>query len=271
MEIDGFLCVSGGSITIVTENWRESDYEKGDSPVGGASFDPKEDKPCTLEFALKIQNSNKISIKGVGLEPPDDNSTATGLDVQNGATNIDIHYCTIQEFNVGLGAMAGAVSLSNSYLYKNTYGAAALGLGRLDFQGDNYIVECKKMGVVARLDSLVLFRAWEDLPFDHFTTEISTTSSREEYKAIYLMDKSIAKIENEEFNILYPRVAFVRILNELLDDNPKYYGVVLETASLFTGASKVGFNDPTGTINEGKPTLASNEQFVGKNNSTIVK
>ena len=105
LEIDGFLCVSGGSITIVTENWSDSDYEDGLSPVGGASFDPKESKPCTLEFAVKIENSNNITVKGVEIKPADGQSGATGLGVQNNAANIDIHYCTIQEFYVGLSPL----------------------------------------------------------------------------------------------------------------------------------------------------------------------
>lgn len=96
-------------------------------------------------------------------------------------------------------------------------------------------------------------------------------NSREEYKAIYLADRSVAKIEDEEFSILNPRSGFVRILNELLDDNPKYYGIVLEGMSLFSGATKIGFNDPTGTINDGKPTLPSGMWYLGNDGSVMVK
>jgi len=268
LSIDGITCGAGGSVSVQVEDWSDSDYEEGDSPIGGASFDPKEEKLAVLEFSIKIENlTSKIAFKGLQIEEPP-SPVAAGVYIEDGCRNIRLVYCEINDFYAGIYVTKSECDIENCYIHENSFGAVAQGAGTLIFIGDNYIGESAKVGILATANSHVYFKAWDEEPLDHFKTYIYTASPRADYKAVMGTVNSTIMIDSDATNLIAPKVAFLKILNLLKFDQKGYFGIVLESQSLFAGVENVTFRDDN--VNEGKDTIPNSNKYKGTGGSNIV-
>lgn len=269
LEITGCNCVGSGSLTIQTENWNESNYDSENSPVGGASFNPKEDKPVTLPFRIDISASNNISFKGILFEQTDSSNVEGGIEVHNYSYNVNIHYCSIELFFTGVHVYGNsAANVYNSYLLENNVGATAMYHSQLTFNGDNYVQDSVRYGVGVYQDSSVGFYPWDDYLFEVFTTRISTTSPRKFYSAVAAASNARVFVRNDEFNPINPAVGLVKIIDELAERKLKteeYYGVKLFARSLLTGMDNIRFAEDS--TNDGNDTVPIRRQIVGTNGS----
>lgn len=271
LEITGCKCAGSGSVTIQTENWNESNYDSENSPVGGASFNPKEDKPVTLPFKIEISDSNSITFKGILFEQSDSSSIENGIEIHTHSYNVNIHYCSIEMFFVGVHVYGGAeANIFNSYLLENNVGATAMYDSNVTFNGDNYIQDSVRFGVGVYQDSTVSFNPWDDYLFEVFTTRISTTSPRKSYSAIIAASNARVFVRDDQFNPINPAIGLVKIIDELAERKLKsedYFGAKLANRSLLIGSSNIRFAEES--TNDGQDTVPSSRQFFGKSYSIV--
>ena len=273
VDLENINIQGEGELTIQPGIWVEADYESGDGPFANASpsqsWDPTDTKPCKVPH-IRIENTKRISIKGVEIEGNGDN----GVYIGDNATQVEIHYCTISEGTYNVLAMGySSAQVCNSYLTTSMIGIAAMHFSSVVLQGENYIEDCIKYGLFATNNSKFSIFAWEEKPLIFYTTKIYTTLSRRDYAAIKAKVNSTVFIGEESELVTNESSVGVQILNEFEFNASKYFGVILESQSLIAGAERITFagKDSSGDqLNEGKDTVPDSYQFQGIGGSTIV-
>jgi hypothetical protein len=236
-------------LVVQPEEWQEANYQAGGNPYvsSGGTFDPTATKPVIIPTVL-VGRTGPVTLKGLKIT----SNQAVGVHSYAGAITT-LSYCAVTDIaGAGVSCDTSEVTVLNSYLYNNDYGAVVAHKGILQFQGENTVKDSEKCGVLAQVDSLLQFRAWLTLPSTRYLTKINTTSARNEYQAIKAVINSTVMICDQP-NDDTIQIGQVKILDEHLMQSKDYYGVVLESASRVIGAGNIVFWDAN--INSGKDTV----------------
>jgi hypothetical protein len=276
LSLNGVRCVGNGHIYIQGENWNSGNYYTGSgSPVGGGGgFDPTEDKPITLAFAIDIARSDNITIRGVAINDETENTPSgrVGLHVRDSSTNIQLHYSTVELFYFGvLSNNDSALYVFNSYIMDNTMGGSSVYGARLYFLGDNYIYDSVRKGVYAYMNATIGFYPWPGEQMDVFTTKIYTDVPRKDYVAIEAAVNSTIDVKTDEVALQNPDYALLKIINELATREKQmsaYVGVSLKTRSTLSGAGNILFAEST--VAEGLDTVPAAQQITSDSSGVLL-
>jgi hypothetical protein len=222
-------------LAIEPEVWNQDNYDDVDgSPFNAASgvgtWDIKaDDKPCVLKLNIKVENTF-LQILGVQLE---------GALQCFGMALTNVIYSRVTGEDSMLFANGfGGIGIENCFLYDLPFGMAANGKATLTLNGNNYIENPFLYGIWANLESSVYVSPWGA----YYTTEIKTTMPRlKDYAAVRLTSKSYMNIKDGDINPFDVSIANVKVVNDLEALGDKYYGVLVESASILDGASLMSF------------------------------
>ena len=113
--------------------------------------------------------------------------------------------------------------------------------------------------------------ARDEQPFDKFTLEVRTTKPRKkEFAALKAAINSTITIQDDSWHPSLSTVAAVKIVNDCRFLNPEYYGVVLESKSLLTGAGNMRFSTLNAKGDQVVMPRAQRVVGVRKDGNTIV-
>jgi hypothetical protein len=176
-------------------------------------------------------------------------------------------YCAMAYCGYGVSADVNAgVMLTNCAVVRCGIGVQARNGSTIFLTGDNYIYDNILIGIQALWKSQVAINPWSVMPTQHYTTDISTHEPTGAYSAIHAEGQSLIRVIDVDPNPLAERVAAVRILNPGLFKNDQYFGVSLESGSMFIGAQRVSFSMPIN--DQWTLTVPMARQFVTDDSQT---
>ncbi len=234
-------------------------YEDDDDPYNeGGNWDPTADKPCVVP-PFDIANTRNLTINGLDFRKSDDYKECV-VHVTDGSF-VDFHYCAFSQGTlVGLEAInLSRASAYNCYFYHNKLGVCAAYRSILNLIGENYVKDNLTCGITAFQSSTIVIKAWH-VDAQKYITDIRTTQEVLKYSAIRLTMNSSIDVEDAWFEDDDINIAHVRIINETSFESPQYFGVVVESQSIFSGAENTSFADSS--IRDGKVTIPSERQIV---------
>jgi len=179
-------------------------------------------------------------------------------------------YCRADNAEVGFLSQKHATAvLQNCCADTCDYGAAAVEKATMEVEGNNFFLDGKVAGLTAYLDSVVSVNPWDEHPSDYCTLEIRTTATalRRNYAAILVKLRSTVAVSGTGDEALHPGVAIVKIIKEDPTLQETYYGIKLESKSLFSGAANVIFKEAD--TNDGKDTVPVEYQFKDCDEDTM--
>jgi len=179
-------------------------------------------------------------------------------------------YCRADNAEVGFLANKHASAvLQNCCADTCDHGAAAVEKATMEVEGNNFFLESKVAGLTAYLDSVVTVNPWDEHPSDYCTLEIRTgaTALRRNYAAILVKLRSTVAVSGTGDEALHPGVAIVKIIKEDPTLQETYYGIKLESKSLYSGAANTIFKEAT--TNDGQDTVPDLQQFSQDDEDTL--
>ncbi len=249
------------TLTIQAETWNQSNYESDDDPYNeGGSWDPTADKPCIVP-PFNVEDTKNLTFKGLDFRKSDDNEMVIVHVTEHSSATF--YYCAFSqgELNGLLVSFLSNAYANNCFFYHNKVGVVASYRSVLSLIGANYVADNLRIGIVATQSSTVVFQAWRDDSLK-YVTDIRTTIEILKYTAILIRMNSSIDIEDAWFVDDDIDIAHVRIVNETAYRSKQYFGVVVESQSIFSGAENTSFADAT--VNDGKDTIPTGQQIVAK-------
>ncbi len=246
------------SLTFQVENWNDSYYEDNQDPYNdGGSWDPTATKPCVVP-PFKLERTQNVIFNGLDFRCSDDEEDIIAqLTLYSSAA---FHYCAFSQGTLGLLVnYFSNAEVNNCYAYDNDMGVASIYRSQVSFAGENYLKDNMRVGVGAMQSSTVVFKVWRT-DTRKYITDIRTTKEILKYSAIRLTTNSSVDIEDSMFVDDDIDIAHVRIINETSFESVQYFGVVVESQSIFSGAENTSFSDAN--IRDGKVTIPSDRQIV---------
>ena len=260
VELKSLNFLMNTSLTIQPEIWNETNYESDDDPYNeGGSWDPTAGKPCIVP-PFMIENTKNLTFKGLDFRKSDDNDMMI-VSVSN-QSDVAFHYCAISQGKWGfvVSYLSNAYAY-NCYFYHNDLGVSAAYRSILSLIGANYVTDNLRVGVTAFQSATIVFQAWRNDSLKYIT-DIRTTTEILKYTAIHLRMNSSIDIEDAWFVDNDIDIAHVRIINETAFRSKQYFGIVVESQSIFSGAENTSFAEAT--VNDGNDTIPTGQQIVAK-------
>jgi len=246
LELRGIRCEGEDARLIIqATDWDNDKYEGGeDNPIGAGDWDPTTDHNMAIQYGLEITEAETFNLELRGLcLYGDDSVEKGGLKIEGSTGVIKTKYCEFAGLQGGIQLLGhNNLSIENCYFLKNGIGIIAMLNSTVLLYGDNYIEDPVLMGAYALINSNLVIVPWDEQPFDKFTLEVRTTKPRKkEFAALKAAINSTITIQDDSWHPSLSTVSAVKVINDCRFLNPEYYGVVLESKSLLTGAANMGF------------------------------
>ncbi len=186
--------------------WNSTSYSGGTyspflyPPAG--TWDIKEDtRPSIIKGSIELKNTKGVEFRGIKIDGDDDNNCV----IMNSQSYAKMTYCHFYGEKCACEVMANSVAvIENSYFQENRMSVFVGAKSWLTLEGDIYIENAWQYGIYALMDSIVQISPWNEMPLEHFTTEIKTTGARKKYYAVKAIEKSFIKIWNGLVNWGHP-------------------------------------------------------------------
>ena len=260
----------GGALVIRPQIWEPDNYSHGLDPFDSSNpgrLDPAASKPTIVPRCDFGEGQNVVlagvEIRNLGTAVVSAFLSAAKFPEKNDGTGLV--FCTIRgEMNAGVDVQSEcSMVVENCHILYCDYGVRVRG-SIVALRGENIIEDAAKIGILGTEMATVSILP-TTLGGFYATTRIVTTVPREEYDAVRLVSRTQLLLEppyngEELFDELQNIRGYLQVLDKSGYAAAEYRGVVLETQSMMTGASRVFFSDPD--FNSGVDTVPASRQFL---------